>query len=470
MMKMKKFYHNLASMIAAAAVAAAAVSCAADDELVPPPSSAAENSESQISLNVSLAEGSRTSLNTLAEDLIRWHSNDATKMGLCADIPISGYSIYYLIKSSKADFNLEEDAHTARTGTFSFSSSNGAVNKLVRAYYPFVNNGSLDDMYQGKEVTFTIPTALTQYNAASESKWEMSNGYTFIPMISDDLSGTTVSGSNAEVQTKMHVLSSIIAFYVYDSSQAYADEVVKSITFQSTNGKYVAGPTTVKLTDLKVGELPVLTGNSVETVVKRNSAGQIALKGVISKATSKPLYMSVIPGDFAGKITVQTDVASYIFPFSATKHFGRAEVKDMLLNLSNANVQRILLSEIVTPVVNLTKLERSQSGSYCNTTLTIVKGNDAVVGFYALTAPKTNADLTREEVMAGDVYHFGDPDNDMFELQADGKTVKYRKKVNLYSPTQFSFGVIPFGKYDNYGELKGDYGYGNKSATTTLDL
>ena len=450
-MIMKKIYAKAVMAAFIGMIAAAGVSCSSDEEAPVPATDAGGLTE--ISLEVPPPAGSRTTLN--ATDLIKWNAADRTKVGLWysySNMTSEGtYSSHVAMASSSIE--LSESNKSAK---FGFSSSN-AIDAIYYAFYPYTSS------FSRYSLPLTVANEQTQA-AAGETTF----GSASVPMISDKLelnSQVTVDAQEARILTNMHVLSSIIAFYVYDS--AGSAEEVKSIDITSTNGKYLAGDTKIDATAL-TDQIPALTGTT--STVSVSLTNFFSLQGVTAKEQSAPIYLSVVPNEgVEGKIRVTTDLAVYIFPFSAPKTFPRAEMKDMLLNLSSSKAERIAFADMVTPLINLTMLERTASGSYNNTVLTIKKGNDAVAGFYALTTPKLSANLTRAEVLAGDIYHFGDADNDLFKLQADG-SVKYYKRVNLYSPSQFSFGVIPFDEYGNYGELKGDSGYGNSTRTTTLNL
>jgi len=357
-----------------------------------------------------------------------------------------------------------------RSATFSFTSKNEIVS-LGRVFYPYVYEDYSETERMGSSVTFTIPVEQKQNSAVVAGKAGVSNGYDILPMISELLSGAagaTFEEKGATVKTKMHILSSIISFFVYDSTGQYAGETVEKITLQAENGGNVAGATEIDLSQLGADEIPVLTGMQRTASVTLNSYSKIALDGVTSKDTSKPVYLSVIPGDYSGKILVKTDVAMYVFPFSAAKHFGRAEVKDMLLNLSNANVQRTLLSEMETPDITITNLARSYVSNTQTATITVEKLNSATVGFYALFEGQGTVErLTATDVISkGDVYQFGQADNELFTLQADG-TVNYKKVVEKGGGDTFAFAVVPFDQFGNTGDVKGDKGYNIKTTNPT---
>lgn len=256
----------------------------------------------------------------------------------------------------------------------------------------------------------------------------------------------------------MRVLSSIIAFYVFDSSQSYAGESVKSIEFQSEAGN-VSGDSKIFWSDLPADGIPVLTGT--RTMVKTSLETAFAVDGVTEKSQSSPIFMSVVPGSFTGRIVVETDKAMYFYPVSSPKTFERASVKEMTLNLSGAKADRMDKSAYVKPDVRYVRLVRTGNTS---TTVTVKRSNDAAVGFhifgkFTYQSGESSA-VTKEEVMGGSVYRFGAADNDssVFELQEDGSVVY--KVPNNASYSNVTWGVIAFDKYDMYGPFKYEYGYG----------
>lgn len=457
--KMKKIYYNFASKIAAVALTAAVVACSAEDDMTPPLEN--DDSRSTITLNASMAEGTRTSLNSLAEHMLIWtNNNEYSRMGLgVLRVSSVGGETSFCLKGSGCTEMSEDN----RSASFSFTSKN-EIRSLLRAYYPYVYEAELySNAYYseterlGSVVPVTIPSVQKQITAVAADKTGVTNGYDILPMVSGPLTideKTSFEGMEATVKAKMHVLSSIIAFFVYDSSGTYAAETVEEIDLQVDNG-YVSGSTNVDLANLGQTEIPALVGTQNKASVTLNPSAKIVLSGVTSKQLSQPIYLSVVPGDYVGKITVKTDAAYYVFPFSKTKHFERAEVKDLLLNLSNEKVQRTAISEIVTPDITVTNLARSYSSNVQTATITVKKLNDAVVGFYALfKGQETVSRLTATEVISkGDVYRFGEPDNDLFTLQSDG-TVNYKKAVTKAGGT-FAFAVVPFGSFGNTGDVKG---------------
>ncbi len=473
-MIMKKIYAK--AVMAAFIGMIAAAACTTDDNVTPPLDS---ETPFQIALTAT-AEGTRTTLNDNV--LIKWNADDATKMGVIAKYSYDYYDPYdyggsgttmsgtKIYQSKSAD--VREDGKAA---VFAFSETsadntymkNYKINSLQRAIYPY-SSGYLT-------TNFTIANPQKQAEAG-----ETIYGSTSVPMASDLLTeGTSeisTDGKKAAATIQMHILSSIIAFYVYDSEQTYKDESVKTIELQSTTGN-VAGDTKITWTDYAAGGVPALTGSTARASVSLTSS--FSLNGISSKEPSAPGYVALVPGEFSGKIVITTDKAKYFYSFT-NKSFTRAEVKPMSINLSNAKAERLDLATYVKPVVTLTTLYRrlaSASSSSVITKLDVKQGADkaAAAGFYIRAMAKGyGTDLKIEEVLAGDKYVYGDPNNngDAFELLVDG-TVRYTTTVSLgtgNSNNNISFAVIPFDQFGIYGDCYGANGYGKGGATASSSV
>lgn len=343
-----------------------------------------------------------------------------------------------------------------KTALFSFQDSrtdgdlsrNYKITSVERAVYPFTTE------YATSAITFTVDGEQKQ-SAAGETTY----GAASVPMVGIPTEHVASEDrKSVSCLMPMRVLSSIIAFYVFDSSQSYAGESVKSIEFQSEAGN-VSGDSKIFWSDLPADGIPVLTGT--RTMVKTSLETAFAVDGVTEKSQSSPIFMSVVPGSFTGRIVVETDKAMYFYPVSSPKTFERASVKEMTLNLSGAKADRMDKSAYVKPDVRYVRLVRTGNTS---TTVTVKRSNDAAVGFhifgkFTYQSGESSA-VTKEEVMGGSVYRFGAADNDssVFELQEDGSVVY--KVPNNASYSNVTWGVIAFDKYDMYGPFKYEYGYG----------
>lgn len=468
--EMKRINFLCAASAAMAAMTLCGISCSNDEAVTPP---LAEGTSFPITLTAETAE-TRTTLNTLADNLLVWMtpSNEATKMGLWVNT-VSGQRLYINGKSKNSE--AEDLSGGARTSVKFVFESPEAVGSVIRACYPYISAVTPVDAV----VPIDIPRSQNQRKEVKKSA-----GYdasSVIPMVSDLLTegaGVTVSENNASGNIKMYVLASVIDFRIYDSEQASAGESVERVIFQSDEG-YVAGRTEV---DLKVEGVPTLEGDSrmAEVELWKATSGFIKtkayeLKNKVSKESASPVYLSIIPGSYTGKIIVKTNKKVYAFPFATPKTFARAEVKEMPLNLSNAKVEQGTAAAEADLTLAVTKFVRKPVAGdpkSNDVVLTVERGNEAVAGFYAVAIdhvyhPGESADsspdtcLEPEEAVAwGDVFFFGDEAGAAFVPQSDG-TVEYCKRVvkesHILSSTKggdaISCGVIPFDKYGNRGAM-----------------
>lgn len=427
-------------------------------------SSAIESGASaELSVHVAVAGDADTKTVLNPTDLIKWAASDAKKMGIWLVAPTAEYTYNTFATSASAEFS---DDFGSAVFKFADSSTNYKEVTPKRLYYPAVSGATRYG------ITVTVPTTQKQ-TAAGENGF----GSESVPMVSDFITAgdAEVDGLNVTYGAKMHVLSSIVAFYVYDSAGAYADEKVETITLASLSDASVAGETNIA----KVGEGHFadesdpdcdLVGDAKSASVALTE--KFALAGADSKAASAPIYLSIVPGTFEGKATVRTDKAIYVFPFAAAKTFAKARVCEFSLNLSSGKVQRTALADMPKPVIKITHLSRKASGSYNTAAITVKKGNDAAIGFYACILPKANGvDITKAEILSkGELFLFdSDSNSDSFAVKADG-SVTYTQKLSLYSPSTFAFAAMAVDAYDNYGALVGDNGYGNKTGETNLNL
>lgn len=358
-------------------------------------------------------------------DLIKWSSSDKSYAGLF--LPDNG-----IIQSDVSATTISSDGSDA---SFQFSSKSiyFSASEAARVLYPCSSEAS-----GASSFSFRIPEIQTLSSKAG------SVTTTNVPMISDavsvksSVSGTEYSPSydSNVIKAKMHILSSIIAFYVYDSKGIYSDEKVKSIELHSSSSK-ISEPEPISLN--LDGSLPLLEGTSRTAGVQFSySFYQYSLAGIISKELSSPIYMSIIPGQFAGDVTVKTDKATYVFPFENPKTFARAEVKDFSLNLSNEKAVRSVPTSIT-----VTNVGRTQVPDGCKVTLT-VKLSDNANGFYAYVGASQKT--TASSMLSADKYIVGQEDDDKFSLNADG-TVNY----NCVVSQKFTFSVLPFDANDVVG-------------------
>lgn len=381
-------------------------------------------------------------------DLIKWYSSDKSYAGLF----VEGKGI---IKSTSSGSSISADGQQA---TFNFSSSKitSFSSDAARIVYPCTSESSSTSL----RYTFTVPSEQSLSSKAGSSSSYGANAV--VPMISDAFpvkssykETESYFGTSTEwyatASAKMHLLTSIVAFYVYDSEGLHSGEKVKSIELQSSSS-CISGSFTTSLTS--DNQIPEIEGTSrIAKAQFSYSSNYFSLSGITSKETSSPIYLSIVPAVFAGKVVVTTDKASYIFPFENPKTFTRAEVKDFYLNLSNPKVQRVEPTSC-----QITKVYREKVSGKTGRMVTLtVKLSDNAAGFYAYigtTSLKTAADIVKSQFVSK--YTVGQDDDDSFTLNSDG-TIDYKKFLS----SSFTFSVLP---YDENGVL----GIGQRLGTNSF--
>ncbi len=381
------------------------------------------------------SDDTRTVLNPT--DLIKWYSSDKSYAGLYS--PGKG-----IVKSTYTS-TVSDDGFNA---VFKFTSSKitSFSSDAARILYPCTAEANGASSFK-----FSIPAE--QSLTSKAGSLSRSGSSACVPMISDAFSVTSslqdqtsypygVEGV-AEAGGSMHILSSLVACYIYDSEGTYAAEKVKAVELQSSSTA-IGVPQAVELT--ADNELPVLEGTSQTVKAAFSySSNYFALNGINSKEQSAPIYLSIIPSEFSGKIVVNTDKGAHIFQFDTPKTFNRAEVKNMYLNLSNAKVQHISIPTV--DITNVNRAARDDGNSGCKVTLTI-KTDANCTGLYAYVGG-TQYSKVADVIKNGEKYVFGDADSEAFQSLGDG-IYKYVKSVPSY-PTKFYFAVLPIGGGDILG-------------------
>ncbi|MBP3481965.1 MAG: hypothetical protein J6K28_01055 [Alistipes sp.] len=433
-------YSKYISMAAVCAMLFGGISCskdAQDDFGSTPPLAVAAVSVSA----PEFAGDTRVTLNPT--DLIKWYSSDKSYAGLYS--PGKG-----IVKSVSTGSTISSDGFNA---TFQFESTNitSFTSDAARIIYPCTKEAK-----DASSFAFSIPASQTlNAKAGSVSRYGSSS---CVPMISDafairsTLTETTYPvgyKATASASAQMHLLSSIVAFYVYDSEGTYAAEKVKAVEMKSSSVG-IAAPSSVELT--ADNELPQLVGTSTSAVAQFSSSSYyFPLNGVTSKETSAPIYLSIIPAEFAGEIVVVTDKGKHVFPFETPKKFNRAEVKDMSLNLSSPKAAVKPIPSL--QIVNINRA--SVSGRTGKMVTMTVKLDENCAGFYAQISTKQIK--TVSEMLNQHKYLVGQPDDDYFTANADG-TVNFQ----IFMGNSFTFSALSFDASGDagIGQSLGDNGYG----------
>lgn len=239
---------------------------------------------------------------TVGETCVEWEAGD--QMGV------------YTISTSGTSYNRWGNITPGSPAKMVVSSFYAlSVGDKVYAYYPYVSSNSQDAANVNLEIS------------------AIQDGVDDMPMVSipfaipTDLEAKTDKELNAG-EIKFANLGSVIEFNVYTETDAYAAEVVKSVTFEAD--KALAGAFTFDLTKVNYSDESTLSiSDLTETTVVAN-ASDLA---VGTKDAPAVVKMVVAPGTYAGNIIVKTDAATYTFPISIAKEFKRSVVKPLGLKL-----------------------------------------------------------------------------------------------------------------------------------------
>lgn len=248
---------------------------------------------------------------TVGETCVEWEDGD--QMGVYAKT--SGAEISYNAKG------FITPGEPATMQVYSFEPL--AVGDMIYTYYPYAESNS------------TVPTDVALSIPVEQ------DGKDDMPMVSIPLSVTSSieAYTNTQVDVgaiKLVNLGSVIEFNVYTETDAYAAEVVKSVTFEAD--KAIAGAFTFDLTKVDYSDESTLSiAGLTETTVVAN-ASDLA---VGTKDAPSVVKMVVAPGTYSGSIVVTTDAATYTYTISAAKEFNRSAVKPLGLNLESENATRV---------------------------------------------------------------------------------------------------------------------------------
>lgn len=187
-------------------------------------------------------------------------------------------------------------------------------NEVLHFYYPYASGD-----VEKTSVAMSIPT--------------QQDGDDDMPMVSLPF---TVTSATTEAQNeyagviKFANLGSVIEFNIYTDNVEYAEEIVKSVTFEADEA--LAGEFTFDLTQVDYSNEETLSIKSVltETAVVANVSNDLV---VGTKEEPAIVKMIVAPGTYAGNIVVKTNAATYTFPISNAKEFKRSTVKPLGLRL-----------------------------------------------------------------------------------------------------------------------------------------
>lgn len=239
---------------------------------------------------------------TIGENSVVWEEGD--QMGV------------YTISTSGTSYNRYGDITPGTPATMEISSYYAlSAGDMVYAYYPYTSNNST----VATTVSMSIPTS-------QDGKDDMPMVSLPIAMASDLAERTDVNLPAGEL--KFVNLGAVIEFNVYTDTDAYADEVVKAVSFESDKaiaGNFTYDITTVDYSDKTTLQIPALTDNKVVAPVNNVTVG--------TRENPIVVNMVVAPGSYSGNVVVTTDKATYTYSITEAKEFVRSAIKPFGLNL-----------------------------------------------------------------------------------------------------------------------------------------
>lgn len=239
---------------------------------------------------------------TVGENCVEWEVED--KVGTFNSKSNNEYSLVTAIEPATLSVSAPSDGNSAGL----------EENEVLHFYYPYASGD-----VEKTSVAMSIPT--------------QQDGDDDMPMVSLPF---TVTSATTEAQNeyagviKFANLGSVIEFNIYTDNVEYAEEIVKSVTFEADEA--LAGEFTFDLTQVDYSNEETLSIKSVltETAVVANVSNDLV---VGTKEEPAIVKMIVAPGTYAGNIVVKTNAATYTFPISNAKEFKRSTVKPLGLRL-----------------------------------------------------------------------------------------------------------------------------------------
>lgn len=359
---------------------------------------------------------------TVGETCVEWENGD--KMG-----------VYTKVAAGTISDNAYGNITPGEPATMKVYSNQAlAIGDYIYAYYPYNSTNQDGNLL----VTMEIP-------AEQAGKDDM-------PMVAIPhcVESALDSGQQDAPAGKIKFanLGSVIEFNVYTETDAYADEVVKSVTFEADNA--LAGAFTFDLTKVNYSDESTLSiADLTETTVVAN-ASDLA---VGTKDAPAVVKMVVAPGTYAGNIIVKTDAATYTFPISTAKVFKRSAIKPLGLNFESKNVIRV---ENAPEAWVLTELANIKTGDQ----VVIVSTKD--VNSYAMSNDNGTSAPSAVEVKYSDNMLSQAPAENLvwsFEVTTDNQYSFYKDSNNWLYCTDANNGVKVGNNSDKLFELKDNYLY-----------
>lgn len=222
-----------------------------------------------------------------------------------------------------------------------------AVSDYLFAWFP-----NYEPLVAGDtEVEFNIPIVQVQ---------DATTGYDMdaFPMVSNPIEVTSemLEGYDSEANNEKPLadvrfanLASLINFRVFSSNATYQSEKVISITFDAGTdiiaGTYAIDVYAIDFNDDATlalrgsqNDAPLEKGSSIITTTLSEEE---VLTSHTDKASAMDVFMTVIPGDYSGKVVVLTDKASYTFKINSPLTFARGAINTLNLDLNRVGTSAV---------------------------------------------------------------------------------------------------------------------------------
>ena len=223
------------------------------------------------------------------------------------------------------------------------------ANDIIYAWFPYC----VDETGTPDDVWFNVPHSQSQgTNFDLDAMPMVAKPITMTP---DMITAWTSDKTQALADVQFANLGSLINFKVYNTNAAYNSEKLRSITFNA-GASVISGTFALDLTAIDFGDESTVTYTSGKLVddgdipvgyeeeLGRSSTITTTMSSnttiPTSKASALDVYMVVLPGTYAGTITVTTTKANYSYPLSS-REFARSGINKLGLNLNSANATRV---------------------------------------------------------------------------------------------------------------------------------
>lgn len=270
--------------------------------------------------------------NENAADEMRKQSQSRTEFGDSYTIrwlttDLIGVYIDSTIATENAEASPERDASGV---TFLAMVNAYEPTDLLRAYYPYrAANAS-----NPAAVELTIPAE------QSQAAVKQFNGETN-PLVAVPAALATGDQDMLMEPIRFRQLGAMAEYDVFTANPAYEGEKIRSVRFAAKGDKPLAGSFIYDLTTVPATGVPAAI--DLTTVVGGSTSATVSLPGESTASVTGSqgvnlLYMTLIPGSYAGDLTVTTDKATYTYS-DRTVTFDRAYVKRFLLDLARADMR-----------------------------------------------------------------------------------------------------------------------------------